>query len=192
MAFQAMDQPQENEVDEHHHYVSGFFATHDEAQETRAMLIKQGLPPAQVQQFATDLPAAAPVPREDSNAVLKDVFVDGTIGTAVGVGLGALAEVALVAANVSLFIASPLLAPLVMMGWGASIGAVIGTTVGATAHGNAASDSKDGWLSALVGDAIASGQVVLVVETRTETQTTTARDVIRAAVGGYRDVVAAV
>ena len=40
-------------------------------------------------------------------------------------------QVALVATNVSLFIASPLLAPLMMLGWGASIGGLLGATVGA-------------------------------------------------------------
>jgi len=58
-------------------------------------------------------------------------LVDAAIGTAVGSGLGVLAEVPLVAANVSLFVASPLLAPLVMLGWGASIGGTVGAIVGA-------------------------------------------------------------
>lgn len=179
-------------MDEHRHHVSGFFATRDAAQETLDALVAQGLPRAQVQLFAADAAAAAPEPAADSNAVLKRVFVDGAIGTAVGTGLGALGEVALVAANVSLFIASPLLAPLVMLGWGASIGAVIGASVGATAGATPppAAD-RQGWLSTLVGDAIAAGQVVLVVQTRTPEQTRIARDLIRASVGDYRDIVTA-
>jgi sorbitol-specific phosphotransferase system component IIBC len=115
-----------------------------------------------------------------SNAVLKNMAVDGAIGTAVGTGLGALAEFALVAANVSLFVASPLLAPLVLLGWGASLGATVGAMVGA--------GKKDGPLSALVTDAIASGQVVLVAQTLSEAETATAQDVIRAAVGAVQDV----
>jgi hypothetical protein len=39
----------------------------------------------------------------------------------------------------------------------------------------------------LIGDAIASGQVVLVAETRTEQETAIARDVIQASVGGSKD-----
>jgi hypothetical protein len=99
--------------------------------------------------------------------------------------------VALVAANVSLFIASPLLAPLVMMGWGASIGAVVGASVGATSKDRPAVEARPGWLSALVTDAIASGQVVLMVETRSVQQTHTAREVIQAFVGDYKDMVTA-
>ena len=174
---------------EQYHYVSGFFATRDEAQQARAELDARGLPPAQLQLYETHSPVSDP-PRGDSNAVLKDVVVDGAIGTAVGTGLGALAQVALIAGNVSLFIASPLLAPLVMMGWGASIGGLLGASVGAAASGKTNPESKEGWLSALVSDAISKGQVVLVAETRTPQERTTAREVIEAAVGACKDVVA--
>lgn len=108
----------------------------------------------------------------------------GTIGTAVGTGIGALAEVALVAASVSLFVASPLIAPLAMLGWGASIGALVGATTGAINN----IENKDGWLSELVRDAIASGQIVLVVQARTAQETANAREVIEASVGDYKDI----
>src|SRR5450759_1390140 len=111
---------------EYRHHVSGFFSNRDEAKITFSRLLEQGLPRERLQIFETDTAASAPAPKRDSNAVLKDVLVDGTIGTAVGTGIGALAEVALVAANVSLFIASPLLAPLAMLGWGAGIGGLLG------------------------------------------------------------------
>lgn len=185
-----MGQAKEKDVDEQSHYVSGFFATRDEAQEARSALVAQGLPREQVQLFESNSPAAS-APKGDSNAVLKDVVVDGVVGTAVGTGIGALAEVALVAANVSLFIASPLVAPLVMMGWGASIGGLIGAAVGATASEKTHPEKKEGWLAALVGDAISKGQVVLVVETRTAQERATAQEVIQASVGDYKDVVAA-
>jgi hypothetical protein len=120
--------------------------------------------------------------------VLTNVLVDGAIGTAVGTGIGGLAQLALVAANVSLFVASPLIAPLVMLGWGASLGAFVGAAAGA----NTGVEPKKGWLSDLVRDAIASGQVVLVAETRTELETVAARDVIGSAVGAFKDVVSAV
>ena len=67
-----------------------------------------------------------------------------------------------------------------MLGWGASLGATVGAMVGA--------GKKDGPLSALVTDAIASGQVVLVAQTLNESETVTARDVIQAAVGHVKDV----
>jgi hypothetical protein len=175
------------------HHVSGFFAVCDEARDTLAMLVARGLPPAQLRIYETDIAPLAPVPTQDSNAVLKDVLVDGAIGTAVGTGLGALGEIALVAANVTLFVASPLIAPLAMLGWGAAIGGVIGATAGATADpppaaGAADGEKKEGWLSDMVRDAVSSGQIVLVAETRTAQETAIAREVIEASVGGSRDV----
>jgi len=98
----------------------------------------------------------------------------------VGTGVGALAQVALVAANVSLFVASPLIAPLAMLGWGAGLGGLVGAAVGA--------EKKEGPFSALVRDAISIGQVVLVAETLTEQETAIAREVIQASVGDCNDI----
>jgi hypothetical protein len=78
-----------------------------------------------------------------------------------------------------------------MMGWGGSIGAVLGASMGATAKDQPPVQARPGWLSALVTDAIASGQVVLMVETRSVAQTLTAREVIQASVGEYKDTVTA-
>lgn len=160
------------------HHVSGFFAHHDEAETALEALVQRGLLRDRMQIFKRE--EAPALDKAGSNAVLKNMVVDGAIGTAVGTGLGALAEFGLVAANVSLFVASPLLAPLAMLGWGASLGATVGAMVGA--------GKKDGPLSALVTDAIASGQVVLVAQTLNEAETATAREVIQAAIGGVKDV----
>lgn len=177
------------------HHVSGFFAVRDEARSAFATLIEHGIPRERLWIYETDSTPAGPVPKEDSNAVLKDVVVDGAIGTAVGTGLGALAEVAVVAGNVTLFIASPLIAPLAMLGWGAAIGALVGAAAGATSHGKSASnsdnpaatDKKEGWLSDMVRDAISKGQIVLVAETRTAQETAIAGEVIQASVGDFQD-----
>jgi hypothetical protein len=171
-------------MDEYRHHVSGFFAHREEAESALASLVERGLPRERLRLFANDPAASDSAPRESSDAVLKDVLVDATIGTAVGTGIGALGSVALAAASVSLFVASPLIAPLMMLGWGASIGGLIGAAAGATPGAG----NKDGWLSDLIGDAIASGQVVLVAETRTEQETAIAQQVIQASIGTSNDV----
>lgn len=174
-------------MNEYCHHVSGFFAHREEADRAFCRLVDRGLPRQRLHLLDADSQTPAPQSRSDSNEVLTNVLVDGAVGTAVGTGIGALAEVALVAANVSLFIASPLVAPLVMLGWGASLGAFIGAASGAqqdVAH-------KDSWLSDLVRDAIASGQVVLVAQTLTEQETAIAKEVIEASVGEVKDVAAA-
>lgn len=175
-------------MNEYNHHVSGFFARREEAESTFSTLIKRGLPRERLRIFEYDPAAPALAPKTESNAVLKGILVDGTIGTAVGTGIGALAELALVAANVSLFIASPLIAPLAMLGWGASIGGLIGAATGATTEAATGAEHKEGWFSALVRDAISNGQVVLVAETRTEQETAIAREVIQASVGDYKDI----
>jgi hypothetical protein len=118
-------------------------------------------------------------PPEAGNAsALKDMLVDGAIGGAAGVGAGALTELALVATNVTLFVASPLLAPLALLGWGATIGATVGALVGI--------DKKEAPLSALIRDALAQGQVVLVADTQNPEETELASEVIQSATRAHR------
>jgi len=172
-------------MNEYRHHVSGFFANRDDANTASSILLKRGFTDNQLQILgggSTFQTASAPMTKSDG--VLQDVLVDGAIGTAVGTGLGALAEIGLVAANVSLSIASPLIAPLVVMGWGASIGGLVGASAGASAGAG----NKHGWFSDLVHDAMVNGQVVLVAKTRTQEETSIAREVIQAAVGECKDV----
>jgi hypothetical protein len=173
-------------MDEYRHHVSGFFAHPDEARGAVATLVERGLPRERLHLFDADASPPAPVAKAQSNEVLKDMLVSGGIGTAVGTGIGALAQFAIVAANLSLFVASPLLAPLVMLGWGAGVGGLVGAAAGAVKHDGA--QEQEGWFSALVADAIASGQVVLLAETRSAQETAIASEVIKTAVGEFKDV----
>ncbi len=170
-------------MNEYRHHVSGFFAQRDEAESALSRLVELGLPRERMQIYAADSTSSSPAEETKSDGVLQDVLVDGAIGTAVGTGIGALSSVALAASSVTLFIASPLVAPLMLLGWGASIGALIGAAAGATAG----SGNKEGWLADLISDAIAGGQVVLVVETQSELETANAREVIEDSVGKYKD-----
>jgi hypothetical protein len=170
------------------HYVSGFFAQRDHAQHTYDELVALGIAPVRVVMYHSDTPASDPAPVADSNAVLEHVVVDAGIGTVAGTVLGGLAEIALVAANVSLFIASPLIAPLVMLGWGASLGGLIGA---AKAVMDKPKSQPPGRFNDLVRDAISAGQVVLVVQTDTDDETALARKTMQAAVGDFSDTAAA-
>jgi hypothetical protein len=170
-------------MNDYRHYVSGFFVHRDEAESTFAILVERGLPRERLHIFTADSTSSSPAQEAKSDGVLKDVLVDGAIGTAVGTGLGALGSVALAATSVTLFVASPLVAPLMLLGWGASVGALSGAATGATEG----SGHKEGWLAELVGDAIASGHVVLVAETWTEQETAIAREVVQASVGDCKD-----
>ena len=162
------------------HHVSGFFANREEAESAMSRLVEGGLPRARLQLFDTDSTVPTKTPHADSKEVLNDMVTDGAVGVAVGTALGGLAELALVAANVSLFIASPLIAPLAMLGWGAGLGGFLGAVAGA--------GSKEGGFSALVTDAISNGQVVLVAETISSQETALTKEVMQVSVNNYRDV----
>jgi hypothetical protein len=92
------------------------FSSCEEAESARSRLVEQGLPRERLHLLRTDSVPPALAPQAGSNEVLKDMLVDGAIGTAVGTGIGAPAELALVEANVILFVASPLIAPLANLG----------------------------------------------------------------------------
>lgn len=168
-------------METYRHYVSGVFAHRDQAEKVVSELVVAGLPLERVHLFDKDSAPPAHTSTESSDVVLKDIVVDGAIGTVVGTGVGALLTVAMVAANVTLFVASPLIAPLVMLGWGAGIGGFVGASVGAA--------EKAKPLSALVHDAIVNGSLVVVTETLSAEETESAAKIFKAAVGDYTDAV---
>lgn len=159
------------------HCVSGFFVKQEEAERALAELMHRGIPAQQLALHVHDLQPAA---LADSKRVLENTRVDGAMGTAVG--SAAAEDLALAPASVTLFVASPLIAPLAMLGWGASLGAVMGAVAGSICF-----NKKDGKLADLVADAIQSGQVVLMVTTHSEQQTGVAVEIIQSAVSAYQD-----
>jgi hypothetical protein len=165
------------------HHVSGFFVKRVEAQIAFSKLNARGIPNGQLTIYDNLVETNERSTETDSNATLKALIVDGVIGAIVGTGIGVLAEIGLLVANVSLFIASPLLVPLAMLGWGASVGSVVGAAIGSESIGK-----PDGKFADLVHDAIMNGQVVLVVKTLTEAETAIAQEVIKESVGAFKDV----
>lgn len=168
-------------MDTHRHYVSGFFVNRTDAHNIVIQLADHGIPRERIHIYDKDSLMPDHVAKDSDDAVLKDILVDGGIGAAVGTGVGALIEVGLIAANVTLFVASPLIAPLVLLGWGATLGGLIGASAGAA--------EKIKPLSELVHDAITNGQHVVVVETRTNDEKVSATKVIKDAIGDATTVV---
>lgn len=162
-----------------HHRVAAIYPTREEAEAVRQDLIAAGLAAGALDvRHADALPGAG----EDSNETLKWVLVDGAVGTAVGTGLGAVGTLALWASGVSLFVASPVIAPLAMLGWFAGLGAVVGGAVGATDERSF--PHKESRFSDLVMDAIQSGHAVLVSHTLGEAERQTAEKIIRDSLKG--------
>ena len=157
-------------MDEHNHIVSGIYASRAEAEVVRDGLVERGLSHGQMN-IVENAKVDGNGSMAEDNEALKDVLVDGSVGAVVGTVIGGLGEVALVAANVTLFVASPLIAPLFMLGWGAFVGGLAGAAIGAEKP----EERKEGKLSDLVLDAIRSGHVVLIAHTRTSVEANVAR-----------------
>ncbi|MFN7571777.1 MAG: hypothetical protein ACK5TK_10055 [Betaproteobacteria bacterium] len=152
------------------HRVVGIYPALDEAHRARDLLIAEGMPSTRIRVLTADSTGAGMDAKSDSDDVLKDLLRDGAIGTAVGTAAGAGVSIALAAANLTLFIASPVLGALYLIGWGASLGGLVGAVVGA--------ERSKGDVSTLIKDALASGQVLLVVHACTEAETTLAQQLV--------------
>jgi hypothetical protein len=167
----------------HSHKVAALYATREEAERVRQHLIDGGIAASEVA-LLEDLPL--PPDEGGNDEVLKDILVDSAIGTAVGTGVGAIGTVILWAASVTLFVASPVVAPLAMLGWFAGVGGIAGAVAGAASKED--KKGKEGKFSELVMDAIKSGNVVLVVRTHGETDRELAKDIISKSLTGHHAV----
>ncbi|MHB1332812.1 MAG: DUF1269 domain-containing protein [Sulfuriferula sp.] len=152
------------------HKVAGIYSSRVAAEKVRSQLIEQGFDLDQMNILISMDTASDAKIEPEGNEVLSEVVKDGVIGTAVGSGVGALGVVAMAAANISLFLASPLLGPLTLIGWGASVGAIAGASVG--------TGVKEGHFSDIVKDALTHGNAVLIVHTTTDAQTKIATDIV--------------
>ncbi len=152
------------------HRVVGLYASTADAEEARDLLVAQGIAPAQIKVLTAASTGAGTDAKSDSDDVLKDLLRDGAIGTAVGTAAGAGVSIAMAAANLTLFIASPVLGALYLIGWGASLGGLVGAVVG--------SERSHGDVSTLIKEALANGQVVLVVHARTGSETSQAQQLV--------------
>ena len=157
-------------MDRYLHRVVGLYPSRSEADLARNRLVANGMAPEQIKLLASAPADAGAEAKADSDDVLQDLLRDGAIGTAVGTAAGAGVSIALAAANLTLFIASPVLGALYLIGWGASLGGLVGAVVGA--------ERSTGDVSTLIKDALAHGQVVLAAHARTEAETTLARQVL--------------
>jgi hypothetical protein len=152
------------------HRLVGLYATRESAEEARVALLACGVAPQHMRLLGPGAGAVGPDADADSDDVLQDLLRDGAIGTAAGTVAAAGATIALAAANITLFIASPVLGTLAMLGWGASLGGLIGAAVGA--------DRAKGDVPALITDARANGQYVLLVRASSEDETVQAQRVL--------------
>jgi hypothetical protein len=158
------------------HRVVGIYPDRESAETAHAQMVNLGLAPRHISLLEGASAEIGTDGSSDSREVLEDLLRDGAIGTVVGTAAGAGVSFALAAVNLTLFIASPVLSALYLVGWGASLGGLVGAVVGA--------EATRGDVPRLIRDALKAGHVVLVIHTYTEDETARARDVI----GRFSDV----
>lgn len=157
-------------MDTYLHRLFGLYSTRQAADAVRDLLVRNGIAPERVKVHEPGQDRDTGDTTADSDDVLHEMLRVGALGTAAGALAGAAGTMAFAAANVSLFIASPVIGTLAMMGWGASAGGLLGAAFGA--------DSRKGEIADLVRDTLASGHVVLVAYTGNEAETTRAQRII--------------
>lgn len=164
------------------HYISGFFAKKEDAENAQLAMVAKGFPIEQLSIFTTHDATSESKLQIKSNDALKDILVDGAVGACIGILIGVLVEIVFVATDLRLFIASPVLAPLTLLGWGASLGALVGTTIGF----KVATNDKGGKFSEMIRDAISNGQVVLVAKTISQVEKRLAQNMMQDAVSNLK------
>ncbi len=162
------------------HRIYGIYSNKNEAEQVLEQLLQCDFKQEQLTLINKQSKSQEIAP--DSDEVRDEMLTDGAIGTAVGAGIGALGEAVIAAVNISLFVASPVVATLVMMGWGASIGALIGVGVGAGTE-----NTKH--FSDLVRDAVSQGHTVLIAYANNEKQTVAAQELIANSVQDLKQTV---
>ncbi len=133
-----------------------------------AIIIRQ----AQPGDLATELAFAY-----ENKSVLKEVLADCALGAAVGLGLGALGALVLLTTHLSLFMASPIIAPLALMVNLATVGALLGGALGAEKRGT--------HYSTLVDKVTAPSDVALLVTTVNRAENLLAKIIIRRSLKPY-------
>lgn len=152
------------------HRVVGFYPSLIEANHARDLIVAKGVAATRIRVLPDGTSGAEADMKADSDDVRKDLLRDGAIGTAVGTVAGGGAAIALASADVGLFLASPMLGALYLVGWTASLGGFLGALVGA--------QRSKGDVSILIRKALARGQIVLVVHARTESETAVAQQIV--------------
>ena len=168
-------------MDTYRHNVSASFAQRAAADRVLSKLLKRGLSREQLQILdASEHTPLGLAARLKSRSARNAMLTYGAIGAVVGGVLGALAQAALVISDMGLLTASPSLAPIMLMGWGAFLGALLGALIGLAA--------VVPWRPSLTPEEIAAGGSVLLANTRSAEQTSMVREVLTASSGTCKDV----
>lgn len=152
------------------HKVAGIFATLQDIQTARDLLIARGMSPDQIKLVVPEDKMVDKKIEPDGDGVAKEVVKDAVIGSVIGGGVGATGAAAMAVAGITIFAATPVLAPLALLGWGAMVGAFIGGGTGA--------GIQEDQFASMVKDVTNDGKFVLIVHTVTDNEFNLAQSVL--------------
>jgi hypothetical protein len=160
------------------HQVSGFFPNRDQAEAICSTLINSGIAKDQLTLRRTDLVSSLNGDEDGlTNAMLISIMGTIVSGTAVGAVIGVTAGLAL--NPIDIYLATPLITPMILIGWGASMGAFIGAVIGAK--------KKNQQLTQMGEEAILYRQFAVVVETHDRQQTCAVKSIMDIATEKYKN-----
>lgn len=164
---------------EFNHELAGIYADNEAAEKAYEAFIKAGFDASEVRLITPD---QAPETNDEvsrdiepeSGGTRDQIVKDTAIGTAAGVGAGAAGAGAIGLMAPMLFAAAPVVAPLIVMGYGAAVGGMAGAITGLHVEKTR--------LAGIVQDALKGGFWVVLVHGRDEAAYRKASEVMEATV----------
>jgi LytS/YehU family sensor histidine kinase len=150
-------------------HVSGFFSNRDQAEAICSTLVNSGIDKEQLTLRRTNLVSNLSGDTDGiTTAMLTSIMGTIVTGTAIGAVIGVTAGLAL--NPVDAYSATPLITPMILIGWGASMGAFIGAVIGAK--------QKNQHLTKMGEETILYRQFTVIVETHDRQQTSTVKSIM--------------
>ena len=161
------------------HELAGIYADREAAENAREAFLGAGFDASEVRlitpkQAAEDADAVSRDIEPESGGTRDQILKDTAVGTLAGGGVGAAGAGAIGLMAPMLFAAAPVVAPLIVMGYGAAIGGMGGAITGLHIEKTR--------LSTMVQDALKGGFFVVLVHGRDENAYRKAREVMEATV----------
>lgn len=152
------------------HKVCGIYPDQAAAHQAQEKLRSSGYPEQQIRLINPHDPDPGIKLEPEGRETVKEVAKDAGIGAAAGGGLGVVGSAAMGAAEVALFITHPVLATLMIAGYGATIAGLVGAATGIRI--------KETDFVGIAEDALKKGHWVLIALAKDTEEEKTAHDLI--------------
>lgn len=143
------------ETEHYPHKIAAVYPDDAAAQQAVQVLQDAGLDDIKITTLAPDDEGVSPAIEPETKETRNKVVLDTLFGTATGGAAGAVTAGAVAVVAPSLFVSAPIVAPLMVLGYGAMIGGTAGAILGLK--------PREGMLAGLVRDSVKAGYHVVIV-----------------------------